>query len=92
MRVAGWTEYTGLMTTTSPPATKQDVEEIVGRVVSDVVGNIVSDAMQTISDHIDEKFAEVDRRFDRLEDKMETTIARVDHHDIDIRELKRRAA
>jgi septal ring factor EnvC (AmiA/AmiB activator) len=116
LRAAGWTEYTEAMTTNSPPATKQDVEEIVGR----VVGEIVSDAMQTISDHMDVKFAEVDRRFeqvdrrfeqvdkrfeqddrrfdqvdrlfDKLEDKLETTTEQVDHHGIDIRELKRRAA
>lgn len=78
--------YNGGMTA-SPPATKQDVEEIVGR----MVGEIVGDAMQTISDHMDKKFAEVDKRFDRLEDKIETTIARVDHHSIDIRELQRKA-
>ncbi len=80
--------YNGGMTAVSAPATKQDVEEIVGRVVGEVVG----DAIQVISDHMDEKFAEVDKRFDRLEDKMETTIARVDHHDIDIRELQRKTA
>ncbi|HET7059969.1 MAG TPA: hypothetical protein VFH99_01465 [Candidatus Saccharimonadales bacterium] len=76
------------MTTASPPATKQDVEEIVGR----VVGEIVSDAMQTLSNHMDVKFAEVDKRFDRLANKLETTVATVDHHTIDIRELQRKNA
>ena len=63
--------------TTSSPATKQDVEEIVGR----VVGEIVGDALQMISE-----------RFDQLENKLDETTALVDHHSIDIRELKRKLA
>jgi archaellum component FlaC len=98
--------------TTSAFATKQDVEEIVGR----VVGEIVSDALHLISerfDRVDERFEQIDRRFeevdrrfeqidqrfdrmdrrfDRLGDKMETTVAVVDHHTIDIRELQRKTA
>jgi hypothetical protein len=61
----------------SPPATRQDVEEIVGR----VVGEIVGDALQMVSE-----------RFDRLEDKMEAAITVVDHHTIDIRDLQRKTA
>lgn len=87
MRTGKTPTYTGAMTA-SPPATKRDVEEIVGR----VVGEIVGDAMQVISDHMDKKFAEIDKRFDRLEDKLESVIARVDHHSIDIRELQRKVA
>lgn len=68
----------------SAPATKQDVEEIVGR----VVGEIVGDALQLIS----ERFNKVDERFDRLEDKMEKIGATVDHHAIDIREPQRKTA
>lgn len=68
--------------TASPPATKQDVEEIVGR----VVGEIVGDALGLIS----QRFDKVDQRFDQLEDKMETTAAAVNHYTIDIRELRRK--
>jgi archaellum component FlaC len=77
--------------TAAVPATKQDVEEIVGR----VVGEIIGDALQMITarfDQVDERFEQMDRRFDRLEDKLETTSATVDHHAIDIRELRRKAA
>lgn len=88
MAAAKLPAYTGPMKTTSPLATKHDVEEIVGR----VVGIIVGDAMRIISDHMDKKFAEVDKRFDRLEDRLEGTVATVDHHGIDIRELKRKTA
>jgi DNA anti-recombination protein RmuC len=91
--------------TASPPVTKQQVEEIVGRIVSEVVG----DALQLIAkefakvyerfeqidrrfEKIDERFDAMDKRFDRLEDKLETTAAAVDHHTIDIRQLQRKSA
>jgi len=79
------------MTAISPPATKADVEEIVGR----VVGEIIGDAMQLISerfDRIDQRFAAMDKRFDKVEDKLDVSIAQVDHHSIDIRELQRKTA
>lgn len=88
--------------TSSPPATKQDVEEIVGR----VVGEIVGDALQLIANQfgamnkkmddrfavVDKRFDEMDKRFDRVEDKLDANIASVDHHTIDIRELQRKIA
>jgi len=73
---AGALYHTWAMTAAAP-ATKQDVEEIVGR----VVGEIVGDALQMIAE-----------RFDRIEDKMETIASTVDHHTIDIRELRRKTA
>jgi archaellum component FlaC len=90
---------------TNELATKQDVEEIVGRVVSEVVG----DALQVISERfdlvdqrfvkvdkrfeqIDRRFERMDKRFDRLEDKMGSVAATADHHSIDIRELQRKTA
>jgi len=83
--------YNTNMTAISPPATKADVEEIVGR----VVGEIIGDAMQLISerfDRIDQRFAAMDKRFDKVEDKLDVSIAQVDHHSIDIRELQRKTA
>lgn len=83
------------MSTVADYATKQDVEEIVGR----VVGEIVGDALQLIADRfdkVDKRFDDMERRFNRkfavVEDKLDTAIARIDHHDIDIRELRRKTA
>lgn len=50
-------------------ATRDDVEEIVGR----VVGEIIGDALQMISerfDRVDERFDRIDQRFDRVEGRL----------------------
>jgi chromosome segregation ATPase len=82
-------------------ATKQDVEEIVGR----VVGEILSDALQLIAgqfeqvngrlargdsrfDQIDERFNQLDKRFDQTESQFERIDKRFDHIDQEIGGLK----
>ena len=52
------------------PATKQDVEEIVGRVVGEMVG----DALERIA----ERFDKVDTDLNRIENKLDATIGQVD--------------
>jgi hypothetical protein len=75
--------YSKSIMDTSRFATKQDVEEIVGR----VVGQIVGDALQLIS----ERFDRLEGRMERMEDKLDRTAAIVDLHAVDIRALQRKA-
>jgi hypothetical protein len=69
------------------------VEKMVARVVGEVVGEIVGDALQLTSERFDRLEARMDHmeeRMDRVEDKLDRSIARIDVHDVDIRELKRK--
>lgn len=51
----------------------------VPKIVGDQVGEIANDILQLMND-----------RFDIVEDKLDRTIARIDLHDVDIRELRRK--
>jgi len=76
---------------TSQFATKQDLEEMYGRIekmVGQVVGEVVGDALRMIS----ERFDRIEQRLDRVEDKLDRTAALVDLHSVDIRALQRKAA
>lgn len=65
-------------------AIRKDVEEIVGRVVGEMVG----DAMQLIS----ERFDRLEAKLDRAEHRLNTTVGRVDDHDIRIQQLEQQSA
>jgi len=74
--------------TADDPVTKAGLDDALEnfavrmeKMVGSVVGEIVGDALQVVSE-----------RFDRIEDKLDENIARVDHHDVDIRELNRKIA
>ena len=89
----------------SPVATRDDVEEIVGR----VVGEIIGDALQLISgrfDKVERKLDEhsalhrdhaahfdvIDASLNRIENKLDATIDRVDDHSTQLKLLKARTA
>lgn len=75
-------------------ATKNDVEEIVGR----VVGEIVSDALQLISERFEKQdgvlaqhsgtLAEHSATLNRVENKLNATVDLVDEHSQQIKQLK----
>jgi archaellum component FlaC len=70
----------------SQPATRRDVEEIVGR----VVGEIVGDALQMIAnrfDQVDARFTAIDKRFDKHDTQFKTIEKRFDQQDEDIVKL-----
>lgn len=89
----------------SEPASKDDVEEIVGR----VVGEIVSDALQLISERFDNQDTRFDNQdatiqqvvdeqqeqriqLDRIESKLNPTIERLDNQGHEIQKLKQKFA
>lgn len=89
----------------SEPATKQDVEEIVGRVVGEIVGS----ALQLISDQFDGQnkqiaelqattkelqatTKELQATTNRIENKLDPTIDQVDDHEVRLKRLESKAA
>jgi tetrahydromethanopterin S-methyltransferase subunit G len=86
------------------PATRRDVEEIVGEVVGQAL-QVVADQFEAQNKRIDKlfdkiekrldehdrRFDAIDKRFDRLERKLDGTIARVDSHETRIGLLEKRA-
>jgi len=72
---------------------KQDIEEIVGRVVGEIVGA----ALQLIASQFDEVHGELSTKADkadinRLENKLDPTIDQVDDHSIRLKRLETAAA
>lgn len=79
-------------------ATKDDVEEIVGR----VVGGVVGEAMQLISERFDKQdktiegmqktIGDMQATLNRVENKLDATAYIVDEHTDQLRQLKHKAA
>ena len=81
------------MDSNDKPATKDDVEEIVERIVTKSVGSAttqiltaVGDQLQVMNDDIDKRFDKVDGRFDRLELKVDNV---TDNHGVRITKLEK---
>lgn len=86
----------------SEAVTKNDIEEIVTKVVSEVVSGATTEILQVmqnrfeaVDDHLDgieDRLENVEDRTERIERKLDTTIERVDEHGQVIGKLQAKAA
>jgi hypothetical protein len=83
----------------SDPATKDDVERIVNKVVTDVVGevateilNVMAEQFEQMDKKMDKRFKDMDGRMNSLENMVRPTADKVDNHEVRLKRLEAKAA